>query len=101
MLKYDWFSGETKTHAHQWFFMAACIYAIVMVPLAMLARHGYGPEALTAPSGHAFEMLFGFALALIAGYLLGPMPRQRLVLFLFFWLLARAMGLIDPANWLT
>lgn len=104
MLNYGilrWFSGETKTHAHQWFFMAACIYAIVMVPLAMLARHGYGPEALAAPFGHAFEMLFGFALALIAGYLLGPMPRQRLVLFLFFWLLARVMGLIDPANWLT
>ncbi|MCO6427070.1 MAG: NnrS family protein [Nitrosomonas communis] len=81
--------------------MAASVYAVLMVPLAMLARHGYGPAALAAPTSHAFEMLFGFALALIAGYLLGPMPRQRLALFLFFWLLARIMGLIDPANWLT
>lgn len=81
--------------------MAASVYAVLMVPLAMLARHGYGPAALAAPTGHAFEMLFGFALALIAGYLLGPMPERRLALFLFFWLLARIMGLIDPANWLT
>ncbi|SDY47472.1 NnrS family protein [Nitrosomonas sp. Nm58] len=96
-----WLPNETKAYAHQWFFMAACVYAILMVPLAMLARHGYGPEALAAPTGHAFEMLFGFALALIAGYLLGPMPARRLAFFLFFWLLARVMGLIALANWLT
>ncbi|WP_256329210.1 NnrS family protein [Nitrosomonas sp. Nm33] len=97
----QWFPDETKTHAHQWFFPAACVYAVLMVPLAMLARHGYGPGALAAPTGHAFEMLFGFALALIAGYLLGPMPARRLALFIVTWLLARLMGLIDPANWLT
>ncbi len=96
-----WFPEKTKVHAHQWFFPAACMYAVLMVPLAMLARHGYGPEALAAPTGHAFEMLFGFALALIAGYLLGPLPARRLTLFMIFWLLARLMGLIDPANWLA
>ncbi len=92
---------DTKAHAHPWFFTAACLYAVLMVPLAMLARHGYGPVALAAPTGHAFEMLFGFALALIAGYLLGPMLRRRLVLFLFFWLLARIIGLTALAGWLT
>ncbi len=96
-----WLPKETKVYAHQWFFIAACVYAILMVPLAMLARHGYGPEALAAPTGHAFEMLFGFALALIAGYLLGPMSARRLALFLFFWLLARIMGIVALANWLT
>lgn len=96
-----WLPKETKAYAHQWFFIAACVYAILMVPLAMLARHGYGPEALAAPTGHAFEMLFGFALALIAGYLLGPMSARRLALFLFFWLLARIMGMVALANWLT
>ncbi|MBX3629628.1 MAG: NnrS family protein [Nitrosomonas sp.] len=96
-----WFRDSTKTYAHVWFFTAACLYALLMVPLAMLARHGYGPAALATPTGHAFEMLFGFAPALIAGYLLGPMPRRRLVLFLFFWLLARIMGLIALAGWLT
>jgi uncharacterized protein involved in response to NO len=96
-----WLAGETKVHAHQWFFTAACIYAVLMVPLAMLARHGYGPEALAAPTAHAFEMLFGFALALIAGYLLGPMPAWRLALFLLIWLLARITGLIADAGWLA
>ena len=67
----------------------------------MLARHNYGPAVLAMPTGHAFEMLFGFALALIAGYLLGPMPRRQLVLFLFFWLLARLTGLIAPDTWLV
>lgn len=94
-------SEKAKTHAHQWFFPAACVYAILILPLTMLARHGYGPAALAAPTGHAFEMLFGFALALIAGYLLGPMPARQLALFLIFWLLARLMALIDPTNWLT
>lgn len=67
----------------------------------MLARHDYGPSALALPTGHAFEMLFGFALALIAGYLLGPMPRRQLVIFLFFWLLARVTGLVVPSTWLV
>src|SRR5690606_5055871 len=57
--------GETKAHAHQWFFTAACIHAALMIPLAILARYGYGPAALATPTGHAFEMLFGFAPALI------------------------------------
>jgi len=89
-----WFLAETKTYPHQWFFTAASIYAILMVPLAILARHGYGPIMLAAPTTHAFEMLFGFVLALIAGYLLGPMPRKKVVVFMFFWILARISGLI-------
>lgn len=97
----EWLPGTTKTHAHQWFFMAACIYAILMVPLAMLARHGYGPAVLAAPTVHAFEMLFGFVLALIAGYLLGPLPKIQLLLFLLLWLLARVLGVIAIADWLA
>jgi uncharacterized protein involved in response to NO len=92
---------QNKIHAHQWFFLAACSYAILIVPLMMLARHNYGPAVLAMPSGHAFEMLFGFALALIAGYLLGPMPRWQLALFLFLWLLARITGLIASNAWLV
>ncbi|SFM49021.1 Uncharacterized protein involved in response to NO [Nitrosomonas nitrosa] len=97
----EWLPGKTKTYAHQWFFMAACIYAILMVPLAMLARHGYGPAVLAAPTVHAFEMLFGFVLALITGYLLGPMPKNQLLLFLLLWLLARVLGVIAIADWLA
>lgn len=92
---------EAKVYAHQWFFLAACGYAILIIPLTIMARHGYGPTILATPTNHAFEMLFGFALALIAGYLLGPMPRRQLILLLFFWLLARLTGLADMGTWLV
>lgn len=91
--------GETRAYAHRWFFTAACIYAALIIPLTLLARHGFGPTVLSVPTGHAFEMLFGLAPALIAGYLLGPMPARRLVWFLCFWLLARIAGLIAPFAW--
>lgn len=91
--------GETRAYAHRWFFTAACIYAALIIPLTLLARHGFGPAVLSVPTGHAFEMLFGLAPALIAGYLLGPMPARRLVWFLCFWLLARIAGLIAPFAW--
>ena len=91
---------ESKVYAHQWFFPAAAIYAALMIPLAMLARHGFGPAALAASTGHAFEMLFGFALALIAGYLLGPMPIRYLAWLMASWLLARVVGLVASPGWL-
>lgn len=97
-ISFQWFLAETKTYPHQWFFTVACAYAALMVPMAMLARYDYGPVTLAVPSGHAFEMLFGFILALIAGYLLGPMFRWRVVLLIFFWLLARIAGLFTETS---
>ncbi|HEU4708361.1 MAG TPA: NnrS family protein [Methylophilaceae bacterium] len=91
----------SKAYAHRWFFPAAAIYAILAIPLAMLARNGYGPAALATPIGHAFEMLFGFALALIAGYLLGPMPIRNLAWLMATWLLARVVDLLAPLGWLV
>lgn len=44
-------------------------------------------------------MLFGLTPALIAGYLLGPMPARRMAWFMGFWLLARVTGLIAPFTW--
>lgn len=92
-------TGSTKVHAHQWFFPMACLYAILIIPLTILARYGYGPEVLLFPTNHAFEMLFGFALALVAGYLLGPTPIWRLVGFMSIWLVARVSGLMAPFAW--
>lgn len=91
--------GEAKAYAHQWFFTAACIHALLIIPLTILARYGYGPVILVIPTGHAFEMLFGLAPALIAGYLLGPMPARRLAWFMGFWLLARTADLTAPFTW--
>ncbi len=91
--------GEAKAYAHQWFFTAACIHALLIIPLTILARYGYGPVILVMPTGHAFEMLFGLIPALIAGYLLGPMPARRLAWFMGFWLLARTADLTAPFTW--
>lgn len=99
----SWFSrllaSTDKAYAHQWFFTAACLHAILVIPLTISARYGYGPTILLMPTGHAFEMLFGLAPALIAGYLLGPMPARRLIWFVGFWLLARIADLIAPFSW--
>jgi len=44
---------------------------------------------LASPAAHAHEMLFGFALAVIAGHQLGAMPGRRLALLVGCWAAAR------------
>jgi uncharacterized protein involved in response to NO len=46
--------------------------------------------------GHAHEMLFGFALAVVAGNQLGPMPVPRLALLVGLWAIARVTFLLTP-----
>ncbi|MBK6618610.1 MAG: NnrS family protein [Nitrosomonas sp.] len=87
------FFWRQKIHAHQWFFIAACIYALLIIPMTVFARGGFAPVILAVPAMHAYEMLFGYALALIAGYLLGPMPAWHLLLLLGMWLVARVSTL--------
>ncbi len=70
--------------AHRVFFPAACAYAALAVPLSVYAMtSGSGWLIAWVGAGHGFEMLFGFALAVVAGYTLGPTePRFLLALFL-------------------
>lgn len=91
---------QKKIPAHQWFFIAACVYALLIIPLTLLARAGIGVVTLGIPGMHAYEMLFGYALALIAGYLLGPMPLWHLLLLLGLWIVARvSMLAMLPGDW--
>ncbi len=46
-------------------------------------------------------MIFGFALAVIAGYLLGPQPLRFTLTLLGCWLLARVSFLLWPGSWLA
>lgn len=57
-----------------------------MVPLSVLWR----------PQWHAHEMLFGFALAVVAGNQLGPAAGKRVALLFGLWLLARIAFLAYP-----
>lgn len=88
--------------ANAWFFPAAALYAAVLLPVSVLGLLGLLPvlPGLATPVGHAREMLFGFALAVIAGYLLGPQPLRLILSLLGCWLLARGGALFWPGSWL-
>ena len=82
------------------FFPAAAAYAIFVLPASVLALTGMTSAfpALAFATGHAHEMLFGFALAVVAGNQLGPIAPRRLVLLLGLWVLARATFLSAPQS---
>jgi uncharacterized protein involved in response to NO len=43
-------------------------------------------------------MLFGFAMAAVAGYVLGPQPKRRIGLILSLWLVGRLAFLGWPST---
>ena len=73
-------------------------FTSLLVPLSLLSLyHPGGVALLSSPAAHGRELLFGFALAVIAGYLLGPLPRRWLHLLVGLWLAARRGGCCGPA----
>ncbi len=89
--------------ANAWFFPAAALYAAFLLPGSVLILLGLVPAlpGLATSAGHAHEMLFGFALAVIAGYLLGPQPLRFTLTLLGCWALARLSFLLWPGSWLA
>lgn len=84
-------------HSFWLFFPAASAWAALVVPLSLFAAlsgSGWPPGLIGA--GHGHELIFGFALALIAGYTLGPQPWRRLAPLLILWLSARLCWLLAP-----
>lgn len=83
------------------FFPAATVYAIFVLPASVLSLLGMtnALPGLLAPAGHAQEMLFGFALAAVAGNQLGPMPAPRLASLFVLWAIARVAFLFAPLGW--
>lgn len=93
-------ASSRKRQAHALFFPAAALYAAIMLPASlqiMLTQPGWLPGLATG-LGHGHEMLFGYALAVVAGYLLGPLPSLQLYAMFGLWLLARASYLIAPGS---
>ncbi len=89
-----------RPHAFSVFFPAAALHAALIVPLTLVAVYGgigWPPGLLGA--GHGHELVFGFALALVAGYTLGPQPARSLWLLLALWLFARVSWLLMPDSW--
>lgn len=89
-----------RVSADALFFPAAALYAALVVPVSVLEMFGHGRflPGVASPAGHAHELLFGFALAAVAGNQLGPTAPRRLVLLFALWLLARASFLLAPES---
>ena len=82
------------------FFPAATIYAIFVLPASVLSILGITsafPGLATATS-HAHEMLFGFALAVVAGNQAGALAVGRLAMVFGLWMLARASFVLAPQS---
>ena len=89
------------------FFLGGCLFALFAVPLWLAALSGWLGE--WQPAGgwlvwHRHELLFGFAMAIVAGFLLSAVQTwtgrpglhgRALVLLAGFWLLARLAWLGD------
>ena len=86
--------------AHELFFPAAAAYAALILPLSVASMLGLAASfaSLASPVAHAHEMLFGFALAAVAGNQLGPLPRSRLGLLFGAWIAARVLFVAMPAS---
>ena len=87
------------------FFLAAGVYAVLLMGLWLAVFKGsMGIGTLPPPIWHGHEMLFGFAVAVIAGFLLTaaqnwtgiPMPSGRPLAALFLLWLAGRVGFLLP-----
>jgi uncharacterized protein involved in response to NO len=76
------------------FFPLAAGHAVVTIPLSVLAMTGATgwPPGLIGMA-HGFEMFFGFALAVLAGYVLGQPTTRTVVLLVALWLGGRIFGI--------
>lgn len=87
------------------FFLAAGVYAVLMMGLWLGVLHGSLDIGAWPPLvWHGHEMLFGFAVAVIAGFLLTaaqnwtgiPTPRGKPLVVLFLLWLAGRLGFLVP-----
>jgi uncharacterized protein involved in response to NO len=89
---------RSRLFPHVLFYPAATLHAAVVLPLSVLSLTGVvaGPAALSTGHGHAHEMLLGYALAVVAGNQLPPMPTSRALALFAVWVLARASFVALP-----
>lgn len=82
------------------FFPLAAAYAATVPALSLAAMRGGMPwlPGLATPPGHAHELLFGFGLAVVAGFLLNRVARWRLHALLGLWLAGRIGALAWPES---
>ncbi len=94
-------AGRTPRLIEPWrlFFPSALLLAPANVLLWLAARDGLiQPAGIGSAAWHGREMLFGYAFAVMAGYILRPMPLLPLAVFWFAWLGGRLLWLLPPGS---
>lgn len=85
------------------FFTAAVLFGAAAVPLWVLAYAGTIPARADCDpfARHAHELLFGYALAVVGGYLFTKVGKAALAFAFLCWVAARAVVFADlpPAPW--
>ena len=85
-------AGPTKRRlqAFQLFFMGAAVFAGVAVPIWVLEYLGRIAGWQDDPARwHGHEMVFGYALAVVAGYLIAKASRAAIVAAFCLWMAGR------------
>lgn len=92
-------SISAKRPAFTVFFPLAAALAAIIIPLSVWAglTHSSWLPGLRS-TGHGYELIFGFALALVAGYTLGTQPTRMLYSLAALWVLARFSHALFPQN---
>lgn len=93
-------SQSSSVVANRLFFPAAALHAAFVLPLSVQAMLAGAPmlPGLRSGSGHAHEMLFGFAAAVVAGFLVTQTTPVRLYGLFAAWLLARLGFIFEPTG---
>lgn len=86
--------------AERLFFPAAALYGAGAVPLSVHGMLTGNPllPGLAGITGHAHELLFGYALAVVAGFLVTRTSQARLAWLFGTWVAARAAFLALPGS---
>ncbi|RFF27363.1 MULTISPECIES: NnrS family protein [unclassified Wenzhouxiangella] len=93
-------AGSTRVVTETRLFPLAALYGALSVPAFVLGWTGLLPTlpGLRTPAGHAHELLFGYALAVVAGFLINRVSAPRLALMMVLWLGARLAFLFMPGS---
>jgi uncharacterized protein involved in response to NO len=86
--------SDRRLAAHRCFFPAALTLALAVIPLWAAAYVGWSASPPLASAWHGHEMLFGYAPAVVAGFLFARLEGGALALLLGAWLLARLVALV-------
>lgn len=86
--------------ASAFLFPVAAVYAALILPWSMLVLLWQipAPPGLYSVYAHAHELLAGYALLVIAGYLLGKVKRRQIYVLLMGWVAARITFLCWPGS---